>query len=140
MINKMEELFRQSYFGMKRENVNNATVALRFFQGRNHLLTAVTGPEHGSSPEMTLSLKVSIQPRGETHNRRHARLEEKIKELLSVLIYCDKYPQSLLCLTVNVFESDRKSVFLKAVFCNTQLCVFHTFGLRNQCQNNSFRV
>lgn len=64
MLN-VSELFSSGYFGVRREAVGGATVALRYFQGRNHLLTAIAGPEHANSQEMALGLKVTVQPRGD---------------------------------------------------------------------------
>ena len=60
----MQHLISSGYFSIKREQVDEASSAVRYFQGRNTLMTRVVGPYHKSNVDPALTIRVNIQSKG----------------------------------------------------------------------------
>ena len=64
----MTQLISTNYFSIKRETIDNASGAIRYFQGKNTLLTRIVGPYSKSNQEPNLTIRVNIQSKGNFNN------------------------------------------------------------------------
>lgn len=60
----MQHLITSNYFSIKREQIDGVSGAIRYFQGKNTVMTRVVGPYHKSNVDPELSIRVNVQSKG----------------------------------------------------------------------------
>jgi hypothetical protein len=65
MSDSIAPLISRNFFSARREAVSVGASSLRYFQGRNHVLTTINGPENYNTPDMQLSIRVQVFPRSD---------------------------------------------------------------------------
>lgn len=77
MTDKISHLLSRNFFSARRETSTGVATALRYFQGANHVLASVGGPEHFGTADMHLLIRVTILPRTDNPFLVHSTAQKR---------------------------------------------------------------